>query len=101
MGHHVAKELLTHGHDVVLISTSKDTSPLQQTYRNRVRVERIGVSDPVVLAETFEGCDAVVHCAGINREVGDQTYQAVHVDGTHWVVEACKAAGVPKLSRSS
>jgi nucleoside-diphosphate-sugar epimerase len=33
--------------------------------------------------------------------VGEQTYQAVHIDGTHHVVDACKAAGVPKLSITS
>ena len=98
MGRHVARELLIHGHQLVLISWSMDTSPLEQLYPGRVTVERTGLDDPLVLAGAFRGCDAVAHCAGINREVGDQTYQEVHIDGTRRVIEACRAAEVPKLS---
>jgi NADH dehydrogenase len=39
----------------------------------------------------------VAHCAGINREIGDKTYERVHVKGTRNVVEAAKAAGVEKI----
>jgi NADH dehydrogenase len=49
------------------------------------------------LAHAFAGAKVVVHCAGINRESGDQTYQRVHVEGTRHVVEAARRAGVDKL----
>jgi nucleoside-diphosphate-sugar epimerase len=49
------------------------------------------------LTKAFAGCDAVVHAAGINREIGDQTFQRVHVDGTRAVVEAAKRAGVKRI----
>jgi uncharacterized protein YbjT (DUF2867 family) len=39
----------------------------------------------------------VAHCAGINREVGQQTFQRVHVEGTRNVVEAAKRAGVKRI----
>ncbi|MGF4018159.1 NAD(P)H-binding protein, partial [Staphylococcus aureus] len=39
----------------------------------------------------------VAHCAGINRELGDQTFQRVHVDGTRAVVEAARRAGVKRI----
>jgi NADH dehydrogenase len=39
----------------------------------------------------------VVHCAGINRESGDQTYQRVHVEGTRNVAEAAREAGLRKI----
>jgi uncharacterized protein YbjT (DUF2867 family) len=45
----------------------------------------------------FDGCEAVVHCAGINREIGSQTYRAVHVEYTRRVVEAARAAGVRRI----
>ncbi len=38
------------------------------------------------LTRAFAGCDAVAHCAGINREIGAQTYARVHVEGTRAVV---------------
>ena len=43
------------------------------------------------------GCDAVVHCAGINREIGDQTYRAVHVRYTERVVAAARASGAARI----
>lgn len=53
--------------------------------------------DPAELRAAFTGADAVVHCAGINREIGQQTYEAVHVDGTRHVVDAAIDARVSKL----
>ena len=64
---------------------------------------RTGVSldDVDALTRAFEGCDVVAHCAGINRELGDQTYHRVHIDGTLHVVEAAKRAGVKKITMTS
>jgi NADH dehydrogenase len=49
------------------------------------------------LTAAFAGCDVVAHCAGINREIGDQTFARVHVDGTRVVVEAARRAGVQRI----
>ena len=49
------------------------------------------------LAAAFAGCDVVVHAAGINREIGDQTFQRVHVEGTRTMVEAARRAGVKRI----
>ena len=57
----------------------------------------IAIDDADALTAAFDGCDVVVHCAGINREIGDQTFQRVHVDGTRAVVEAAQRAGVTRI----
>jgi uncharacterized protein YbjT (DUF2867 family) len=57
----------------------------------------IDVDDADALAAAFEGCDVVAHCAGINRQIGNQTYQRVHADGTAAVIEAARRAGVSKI----
>ena len=57
----------------------------------------VDVDDSEALAAAFTGCDVVVHCAGINREIGAQTFQRVHIDGTASVIEAAKRAGVRKI----
>lgn len=57
----------------------------------------IDITDVDALTAAFEGCDAVAHCAGINREIGDQTFRRVHVDGTAAVVEAARRAGVRRI----
>src|SRR5436190_11961944 len=55
------------------------------------------LTDLNALRQAFAGCDAVAHCAGINRELGRQTYDAVHVGGTRNVVDAAQQAGVQRI----
>src|SRR5207249_2341114 len=58
---------------------------------------RAGLGDVAALEAALTGCDGVAHCAGINRQLGSQTYQAVHVDGTQNVVNAARKAGVGRI----
>lgn len=55
------------------------------------------IDDVDALTRAFDGCDAVAHCAGINREIGEQTFDRVHVQGTAAVIEAARRAGVRKI----
>lgn len=67
---------------------------------NTVLISRrtgINVANVAALTTSFAGCDVIVHAAGINREIGDQTFQRVHIDGTRAVVEAAKLAGVRRI----
>lgn len=57
----------------------------------------VALDDVDALTAAFAGCDAVAHCAGINREIGDQTFHSVHVEGTRAVVEAARRAGVKRI----
>lgn len=57
----------------------------------------VRIDDVDALAAAFAGCDAVAHCAGINRELGEQTFQRVHVDGTAAVIAAARRAGVRRI----
>jgi NADH dehydrogenase len=59
------------------------------------------LSDPNILAAAFIGCEAVAHCAGINRELGSQTFERVHVEGTRRVIEAARRAGVRRIALMS
>ena len=57
----------------------------------------IAVDDVDALTAAFAGCDVVAHCAGVNREIGEQSYDRVHVRGTAAVIEAARRAGVTKI----
>ncbi len=57
----------------------------------------VDIDDADALATSFAGCDVVVHAAGINREIGDQTFHRVHVEGTRAMIEAAKRAGVKRI----
>lgn len=57
----------------------------------------VDINDVDAMTRAFADCDVVVHCAGINREIGTQTYQRVHIDGTRAVVTAAQRAGVERI----
>jgi NADH dehydrogenase len=93
IGGHLAERLMAEGFEVVVLAR-KD---LREEKVQRMKFVASDLSDPVILTETFAGCDAVAHCAGINRELGQQNYRRVHIEGTRNVVEAARAAGVKKV----
>jgi nucleoside-diphosphate-sugar epimerase len=100
VGRHLAARLAGLGHEVVLVARGVDQRPGALAVRETpgVTVVPANVADEASLRRAFEGCDAVAHCAGVNREVGQQTYDAVHVAGTRNVVAAAEAAGVQRLT---
>lgn len=57
----------------------------------------ISINEVDALTAAFTGCDAIAHCAGINREIGDQTFEGVHVGGTRAVIQAARSAGVKRI----
>lgn len=67
-----------------------DTVPISR--RTGVDIDEV---DALTLA--FTNCDVVVHAAGINREIGNQTFQRVHVEGTRTMLEAARRADVKRI----
>lgn len=100
VGGHLAQALSRGGHDLVVLARGVDHRPWAREVLGLPGVTffRTGTGDEDGLVKAFEGCDAVAHCAGINREIRLQTYQAVHVRGTANVVRAAEAAGVQRLA---
>jgi NADH dehydrogenase len=102
VGRNVARQLLADGHQVVLISRGVDPRgerPPGDAFR--ITVASIGLDDEDKLADAFADCDGVAHCAGINREIGRQTYKRVHVQGTRNVINAARRVGVRKVTLMS
>lgn len=101
VGSHLARRLLAEGHEVVLVSrkVARSVNRNDGAVNHAPGVTRVSsdLSDPGVLADAFAGCDAVAHCAGINREIGTQTFQRIHIDGTRNVVTAARRAAVRRI----
>ena len=97
VGRHLACELSSREHGVVLIARGADRRDESIRQLPLAQFFPIGTNDEDALAAAFAGCDGIAHCAGINREIGAQTYQRVHVDGTRTVVNAAKRAGTKKI----
>lgn len=93
IGRHLAGRLVAEGIEVVLLARSDR----RELNRPGVSFVASDLSDPAVLRQAFAGCDAVAHCAGINREIGQQTYDRVHLEGTRKVIEAASEVGVKKV----
>jgi uncharacterized protein YbjT (DUF2867 family) len=83
VGRHVVAALEASGHDVVPLT--------------RRRGVDLAALDPRGLVGALAGCDAIVHCAGINRERGGDSYDAVHVRATAALVAAARDAGVRRF----
>ncbi len=96
VGSHTARALLANGDDVVLIARHPDVAAIPNGSHALWVAADIG--DEAALTRVFNGCDAVIHCAGINLERGSQTYAAVHVEGTKAVIRAAQAAHVPRIA---
>ena len=97
VGRHLARELVARGDEVVLIGRGKDLRDESIYKLAGASFFASDLSDFRELRQAFSGCEAVAHCAGINREVEAQTYRRVHIDGTRNVVEAARLAGVRKI----
>jgi uncharacterized protein YbjT (DUF2867 family) len=98
VGRHLAQALVARGHETVLVARGHDQRDPSAFAMPNSQFVAADVSDVESLAAAFAGCQAVAHCAGINREIGSQTYQRIHVQGTRHVVEAGRRAGVDALT---
>jgi NADH dehydrogenase len=99
VGSHLCRSLLESGHEVVVISRGVDSRPgaVQTRANPGVTVVNCDLADVDSLANAIKGCTAIAHCAGINREIGQQTYQRVHVDATRNLIAAAEQAVVERL----
>jgi len=92
VGRHLAQHLLSLGHRPILLARGRDLR-----HAPAAPVIHMDLSDSGLLAESLRGCDAVAHCAGINRETASQTYQRIHIQGTRNVIEAARIAGISRV----
>ena len=95
IGRHLARDLISRGHEVIVIARgnyTRNTQPIEGA-----TFVSLDINETDKLAESFRGCDAVAHCAGTSVEDGRQTFQRLHVDGTRSAVNAAERAGVNKF----
>src|SRR5215208_3800124 len=95
IGRHVAHDLISRGHAVIVIARGQYT-------RNTQPIEgatfiTLDTNNTDKLAQAFNGCDAVVHCAGTSVENSQQTFHHLHVEGTRSAVSAAENAHVKKF----
>lgn len=62
---------------------------------------RCDATRPEDVAAALRGADAAINLIGILYESGRRTFQALHVDASRTIAEACAAAGVDRLVQVS
>ncbi len=95
IGRHLARDLVSRGHAVIIIARgqyTRNTQPIEAA-----TFFTLDANDTDRLVQAFEGCDAVVHCAGTSVEDAKQTFYRLHVEGTRSAVTAAERARVKKF----
>jgi NADH dehydrogenase len=69
--------------------------------QNQVEIYAGDVTRRDSLTGALEGTDAVVHLVGIISQVGDSTFENVHVHGTQNLLDESRAAGVRRFVHMS
>ena len=72
VGRHLARSLSYQGHELVLIARGLDGRDRTVRRVHGAQFHAASVTDEEELVCVFEGCDAVAHFAGINREMGSR-----------------------------
>jgi NADH dehydrogenase len=95
IGRHLTRDLVSHGHEVIVIARGKYTRNMQPV--EGATFFALDANDTDRLVQAFEDCDAVVHCAGTSVEDAQQTFHRLHVEGTRSAVTAAERARVKKF----
>src|SRR4051812_12376937 len=91
IGRGVIPSLIENGHAVRLLTRHADEDAAKW---NGVEPFNGDVSDPSSMHGAADGCDVVVHVAGIVAEKGDATFDKVNVGGTRTILDEAARAGV-------
>lgn len=100
VGRHIVRLLCAQGMAVRTPTRSADKAR-QALTSLPVEIVPADVHDAAQLARAFEGMDAVINLVGILHEQGGQTFQRVHVELSHKVIDAARSAGVGRLLHMS
>jgi NADH dehydrogenase len=91
VGRPVVEALRARGHSVIVLARGRHGVPLG------AELVACDLARESVPPGTLRGTDALVNLAGIKRERGTQTFEAVHVEATRRLLAACEADGVRRF----
>ena len=96
LGQGAVDALLARGHTVLLFS--RHAGEDSKDWPAGVEPHPGSVGDAGSILGTAEGCDAIVHCAGIvDEEPPEVTFQSVNVEGTRNVLNEARRAHVRRV----
>jgi dihydroflavonol-4-reductase len=102
-GGHLARHLLSRGHQVAVLVRPASVSRAESLREAGGEIHVGDLTDPAAVTAATKGCDVVYHIAATYREAGqgDAAYTRVNVDGTRHVLEAAVAVGARRVVHCS
>lgn len=102
VGRHLVPRLHADGHTLTVLSRNRERHR-ELGVLPRARVVSADVYDRSVLATHLAGADAAINLVGILNEAGSDGsgFRKAHVELTETLIDACTAAGVPRLLQMS
>lgn len=101
VGKNIVDKLVERGYKVAILVRDKNSVKKLGSYANKLDYVYGGVQDIDSLESGMAGYDAVIHLVGIIREVGSNTFESVHYEGTKNVIEAAKSSRIKRLIHMS
>lgn len=102
VGAEVVRHLHAAGHPARILARDPGAIPVRTLVsRYGAEVQAGDVLHPRSLEGALNGIDAVVHLVGIISEVGQQTFENIHLRATEHVVKAARQAGVTRFLHMS
>src|SRR5689334_18803946 len=102
VGNEILRQLHRAGHEIrALVRNPESVS--SQKIRAEFGADLVegNILEPRSMGSFFSTGDAVIHLVGIISEVGQNTFEAVHLHGTQNVVNAAKARGIRRFIQMS
>jgi NADH dehydrogenase len=96
IGRSVVRELRRRGHGIRVLSRNAGRG--EAWWPSGVEGWAGDVAQEETLHKAAEGCDAVIHIAGIvDESPPHRTFQSVNIDGTRWILAESERAGAQKV----
>jgi uncharacterized protein YbjT (DUF2867 family) len=96
IGSHSVRKLATEGRDLRLL-THGGPGLAFDVPQEHVEFVRGSVTDPASLKGKMDGCDTVINFVGIIVEVGDATFERIHVEAVKNLIAEAKNAGIQRF----
>ncbi|MDQ7002655.1 MAG: complex I NDUFA9 subunit family protein [Ghiorsea sp.] len=99
VGRVIARQAVEAGHQVVV--TSRHPERARDMLVKGIQVLKSDITTGKGIAHAMQGCDTVINLVGLLFPVGKNTFEAAHVAGVKFVIEACKTERVSQLLHMS
>ncbi|MEW6416995.1 MAG: NAD(P)H-binding protein [Nitrospirota bacterium] len=97
VGKNIVDKLVKRGYETTILVRDKNSLKKLGSYADKLNYVYGNVQDIASLERGMSGCDAVIHLVGIIREIGVNTFESVHYEGSKNMIEAAKLSSIKSL----